>query len=300
MYYIYEIKNNISNKTYIGQRKCPANKTPETDLYSGSGVVLHKAYEKYGKENFTKTILAIVGTKENINILEKVFIALYRAEGKDEYNIANGGDGLSSEWWENNPEIREVHRINVKKSHNTLEFKLKKSKQMKGVNKGVSKPEGFSEKLRQANLGKKASEETKKKISENNKGKIAWNKNKHGYLSEESKQKIRLSRLGKPLSKETREKMSGRIPWNKGMNMSEDFRKKLSESHKGYQWSEESKRKLSEINKGRVSGMKGKKQSEEAKNKISEKMKNRVVSEETRKKLSEKAKLQWKKQRGEA
>lgn len=23
MYYIYEIKNNINNKTYIGQRKCP-------------------------------------------------------------------------------------------------------------------------------------------------------------------------------------------------------------------------------------------------------------------------------------
>ena len=235
MYYIYEIKNSINNKTYIGQRKCPANKTPETDLYSGSGVVLHQAYEKYGKENFTKTILAIAGTKENINILEKVFIALYRADGKAEYNIANGGDGLSSEWWENNPEIREVHRMNVKKSHNTLEFKLKKSKQMKGVNKGVPKPEGFSEKLRQANLGKKASEETKRKISENNKGKIAWNKNKHGYLSAETKEKLRKIRLGKSLSEETKNKMKGRIPWNKGISMSEETRKKLSEKAK-LQW----------------------------------------------------------------
>ena len=297
MYYIYCITNNLNGKTYIGQRRCPKNITPETDKYMGSGVILKQAFEKHGKENFIKTILAIAGSKENINILEKVFIALYREMGKAEYNIADGGDGLSSDWWENNLEIRENHRLNIIKSHNTDEFRLKKSKQMKGVNKGVPKPEGFSEKLRLANLGKHHSEESKRKMSEAHKGKIPWNKG--GHHSEETKQKLRNVNLGKHLSEETKKKMSGRIPWNKGLKYDEEIRKKLSESHKGYQWSEESKRKLSETNKGRVSGMKGKKQSEDAKKKISEKMKNRIVSEETRKKLSEKAKLQWKRQRGE-
>ena len=31
-YYIYEIKNKINGKTYIGQRKCPKNKFPDTDV----------------------------------------------------------------------------------------------------------------------------------------------------------------------------------------------------------------------------------------------------------------------------
>lgn len=132
MYYIYCITNNINERTYIGQRKCPKSKTPEIDLYMGSGVLLRRAFEKYGKENFSKTILAVTETKENIDVLERVFIAMYRAEGEAEYNIADGGEGLSSDWWENNPEIRKSHKLNIKKSHNTSEYKLKKSQQMKG------------------------------------------------------------------------------------------------------------------------------------------------------------------------
>ena len=61
MYYIYEIKNNINNKTYIGQHKT----NDLNDDYMGSGIILHQAYQKYGKKNFTKTILAIAGIKEN-------------------------------------------------------------------------------------------------------------------------------------------------------------------------------------------------------------------------------------------
>lgn len=59
----------------------------------GSGLNINRAFEKYGMQNFSKSILAVAHTKENINILEKVFIALYRAEGKAEYNIADGGQG---------------------------------------------------------------------------------------------------------------------------------------------------------------------------------------------------------------
>ena len=54
MFYIYCITNNINGKNYIGQRKCPANKTPETDKYMGSGCKLKFAKEKYGLENFSK------------------------------------------------------------------------------------------------------------------------------------------------------------------------------------------------------------------------------------------------------
>lgn len=47
MYYIYLITNKVNNKTYVGQRKCPANKFPEQDIsYMGSGVYLKNAQEK--------------------------------------------------------------------------------------------------------------------------------------------------------------------------------------------------------------------------------------------------------------
>ena len=59
----------------------------------GSGSYLKKAKDKYGIENFEKIILAVTETRNNIDILEKVFIKLYRKEGKAEYNITDGGVG---------------------------------------------------------------------------------------------------------------------------------------------------------------------------------------------------------------
>ena len=89
---------------------------------------------------------------------------------------------------------------------------------------------------------------------------------------------------GKVVSEETRRKLSeshkGQTPWNKGRKMSESYH------------SEETKRKVSEALKGRVL-------SEETKRKIGEAHKGKLVSEETRRKLSEanKGKTPWNKGR---
>lgn len=89
MYCIYCITNKINGKTYIGQHKTDNL----NDDYMGSGILLKQAYNKYGIENFTKSILAVTEMKENVNILEKYFIESYHNEGKAEYNMAAGGDG---------------------------------------------------------------------------------------------------------------------------------------------------------------------------------------------------------------
>lgn len=161
MYYIYEIKNNINGKTYIGQHKS----VNVSDSYMGSGIALNKAFHKYGMNNFSKSILAISETKENINVLEKVFIALYRAEGKAEYNIANGGDGGN---------LFQNHK------HNS-EYK----NYMSEINSGEKNPfynkkhsNETKEKLRQLHFGKKLSEETLIKISEKLKGRKGYFKGK--------------------------------------------------------------------------------------------------------------------------
>lgn len=92
--YIYLITNNINNKQYIGQHRT----NHINDGYMGSGVALHRAYKKYGLENFTKEILFYTVSKsvDNLlcilNALEKFYIRKYNTF-KDGYNMTEGGDG---------------------------------------------------------------------------------------------------------------------------------------------------------------------------------------------------------------
>ena len=76
--------------------------------------------------------------------------------------------------------------------------------------------------------------------------------------------------------------------------LSEDTRKKMSESRKGKpsgmngkHHSTEARKKMSESKKGKPSGMKGKHLSEETRKKISDSKNGKYLSEETRKKMSE-------------
>ncbi len=78
-------------------------------------------------------------------------------------------------------------------------------------------------KIGNAHRGKKYNEETLKKMSEGQKGRIAWNKGTKGVCkawNKGIKSNAPSPRKGKQFSKEVREKMSkarmGKIPWNKG------------------------------------------------------------------------------------
>ena len=122
--------------------------------------------------------------------------------------------------------------------------------------------------------GVKHTEEHNKKISESHKGKIPWNKGKE--MSEEAKRKSSESHKGKKMSEEAKRNMSES---RKGTKLSEETKQKMSESHKGTKLSEESKQKISEKNKGRVAWNKGKKASEETKRKQSESMKGKNACE---------------------
>jgi hypothetical protein len=250
MYYIYQITNKVNGKTYIGQHK---SKTLD-DYYMGSGKAILQSFKKYGRNNFSKSILAVTETKENINVLEKYFIKLFRESGKAEYNIANGGDGGNGD-----------------------------------SNKGKIRSIETKEKLRKLNLGKHLSEETKKKISEGvlkssrvyivseeTRMKMS-NSHKEKKRSLESIEKQKKSQMGKHHSEETKKKISES---NKGKRL-------------GYIVSEETKKKISESSKGEKNGFYGKHHSEETKRRISESergIKNhnfgKHFSEETRMKMS--------------
>ena len=73
-------------------------------------------------------------------------------------------------------------------------------------------------------FGTKFSDETRRKLSEVNKGKL---------FSDETRKKLSLIRTGKVLSDEGRRKI---IEANKGKSLSDETRKKLSEANKGKSW----------------------------------------------------------------
>lgn len=97
--------------------------------------------------------------------------------------------------------------------------------------------EGTKQKISESLTGRSLSEEHKKNTSEGLKKAHAEGRVPTGH-SEETKQKI--SESGK-----------GRIPWNRGKQMSEESRKKNSEGQKGKKFSEETKAKLREAQRRR-------------------------------------------------
>lgn len=88
-YYLYEIRNNINGRIYIG-----VHKTKNLDDgYMGSGKVITYAIEKHGIENFTKTILEIFKTQEEMFAREKEIVTEEFLLREDTYNLRRGGLG---------------------------------------------------------------------------------------------------------------------------------------------------------------------------------------------------------------
>jgi group I intron endonuclease len=84
---IYEIKNKVNGKLYIGQHS-----SNELSTYWGSGKLIKKAIEKYGVENFEKTILEKCSNKDELNEREIYWIK-EKDSIKNGYNLTEGGTG---------------------------------------------------------------------------------------------------------------------------------------------------------------------------------------------------------------
>lgn len=94
--YIYKITNQINGHYYIGKHKF--NKPYLDKKYKGSGSLLKKSYEKYGFDNFEIAILEWTDRDNNeLNKLEKLYITVFHANELPNYNLTDGGDGVSPE-----------------------------------------------------------------------------------------------------------------------------------------------------------------------------------------------------------
>ena len=237
--YIYKTTNLINDKIYIGQ------KTSEIfiESYKGSGVILKKALNKYGEENFKVEILERCNSKDELDLAEKKWIEILKStDNSIGYNIAEGGQGGNLG--------EEVNK--------RISIALKGKPKYKGwhpYNNGVNIihlydeepiPEGFV----YGNLPKSEESIQKWKNTMNNKSskeleeiRNKMNETRKKTLEKKSKEERAL--IGKHIS-------NGRIgiePWNKGKNwLTEEHKEKLREAV-SKQKSEEHKKHLSESRK---------------------------------------------------
>lgn len=153
-FYIYKITNNINGKIYIGQHKQTTTKE-KIDRYLGSGILIKKAQDKYGKENFIKEIIEYC-SKENINDREIYWIRFYNSLTPNGYNITKGGQNAAT-------------------TQNTTVYN--NGKELKYIKKGKHPPKGFVKGTLDLGIEwRRSCSKANKGI--NNIGNIPWNKGK--------------------------------------------------------------------------------------------------------------------------
>ena len=151
--YIYKTTNLINNKIYIGQKKGEFN-----PKYYGSGLII-KNEIKEGEENQFKVELITYAKNINeLNQLETKFIEEYRKIFKPEniYNIKNGGQDISP-------------MKGRSRSKETIDKMIKTRKQT-ALKKGYYHSQETINKISNSHMGKKASLEVRKKLSEIKRG----------------------------------------------------------------------------------------------------------------------------------
>lgn len=87
--FIYITTNSANGKRYLGM--CSYHKA-KSSTYLGSGKALKRAIIKYGKDKFTREIIAEASTKDELSLLEEQFILEFNCVSDPNwYNIASGG-----------------------------------------------------------------------------------------------------------------------------------------------------------------------------------------------------------------
>ncbi len=86
-HYVYQTKNLINGKTYIGRHST----NNLNDGYIGSGKMLKRAIQKYGKENFVCIPMCYFDTYEESVDEEKFLVTREYCKDKNNYNIVEGG-----------------------------------------------------------------------------------------------------------------------------------------------------------------------------------------------------------------
>lgn len=260
-YYVYKTTNIENQKIYIGVHK---SKDIENDSYIGSGYILKKSITKYGKESFKREILFEFDTPEEAFAKEREIVNEEFILREDVYNMVLGGHGGQITLI--NPFFGKTHSDETKKLLSdmnkgkklTEETKQKISKSLRTFHDNMTDEE-YVEYIKKFPVGENApfygrhhSEKSKELMRLNNIGR------KH---TEESKKKMSENSpfKGVPKSEEFKKHLSElykgkKNPWNQITNRNPEKIRKTAEKHRGMKRSEEACKNISQSKIGKQKG----------------------------------------------
>lgn len=287
-YCIYETKNLINNKVYVGFHSVKneneilsiesESESIFNDGYLGSGVLIKKAIKKYGENNFKQRLIKIFDDKKEAELLESFIVDLDFVNRKNTYNISLGGN-VAILYKENNGFYGKKHNMETKKQ--ILQTRIDNDNLNNShyfLTDGENVYKNRSEVMEKYNvsligLGKLLIENVvwyiKKNVNDN--AIRRYKKYFDNQLSEEELIKYyeklaeKMRELGKrPKSEEQKQKISeSNKKWIKNnpelhkkrmdkINKNPEKIRKTAEKHTGMKRSEETCRKISESLKGNV------------------------------------------------
>lgn len=159
--YVYVTTNSINGKNYIGIHSTDNVE----DGYMGSGVALKHAFDKYGKENFTKEIIHMCVSREEASNIERSLVTEEFCALTTNYNMRTGGD----ECYAHHPETRKK-MSNAKKGSKLPDYRVEQIRKFMLENNPMNN-QTSRDKIRDAKLGIARTDDLKKKVSETLTGK---------------------------------------------------------------------------------------------------------------------------------
>lgn len=182
---IYKTLNTVNGKYYIGM---DSKNDPN---YLGSGALLKKAIQKYGKDCFKKIILEQCDSLEQLKEQEKYWINVYNAcSDRESYNISTGGTGGDN--FTHNPDKELIREKLQARRHTEATKKKIRENNWQSTHPG-------------SRTGTKWTEEQRSRMENYWKNNIHPNRGKK--LTKEAIEKRTKSRAGYRPSEETKQKM---------------------------------------------------------------------------------------------
>jgi group I intron endonuclease len=161
IWHIYKFENKLNGRCYIGLTKQNIKnrlKLHYHDVRSGRGQLVHRAFAKYGTENFWFHLLGTANSLEEANQKEILAIKIFNSKSPYGYNLTIGGDGTQNPSDKTREKMRQS-QLGKKQSDETIEKR-------RLARLGVKRAPEVVKKSADARRGAKRSEEFRQQCRE--------------------------------------------------------------------------------------------------------------------------------------